>query len=51
MESSTNEALLDAYGLQRKDPRDRWEQEQLHEFGGFVVLEHLELLSDEIAQY
>ena len=44
--------LSDAYmyNLETIDPRDTWEQEQLHEFEGFVVLEHLQLLSDQIEQ-
>ena len=44
--------LLDAYmyNLETIDPRDRWEQGQLYEFQGFVVLEHLQLLSDETEQ-
>ena len=32
------------------DTRDTWEQERLYEFEGFVVLEHLQLLSDQIEQ-
>ena len=44
--------LLDAYmyNLETIDPRDTWKQEQLYEFEGFVVLEHLQLLSDETEQ-
>ena len=50
--SPTDEMLLDAYmyNLETIDARDRWEQEQLYEFEGFVVLEHLQLLSDQIEQ-
>jgi hypothetical protein len=33
---------------ERIDPRDTWEQETLYEFEGFVVLDHLHLLIDEI---
>jgi hypothetical protein len=49
-QSPTDEIVLDAYDLERTDPRERWEQEQLHEFEGFVVLEHLQRLTDEIEQ-
>ena len=38
------------YNLETIDPRDRWQQEQLNEFEGFVVLEHLQLLSDQTEQ-
>jgi hypothetical protein len=48
--SPTSEILLDAYDLETIDPRETWEQEQLFEFEGFVVLEHLQLLTDEIEQ-
>jgi hypothetical protein len=50
MESLTDEALLYAYDSERTDPRDTREQETLHEFKDFVVLEHLQLLIDEIEQ-
>ena len=52
IDSPTDEMLLDAYmyNLETIDTRDTWEQEQLHEFEGFVVLEHLQLLSDQIEQ-
>ena len=50
IDSSTDDAMLDAYNLERLDPRDIWEQEQLSEFEGFVILEHLQLLRDEIEQ-
>jgi hypothetical protein len=50
MESPTDEALLDAYDLEKIDPRCTWEQEQLYAFEGLVVLEHLQLLSDETEQ-
>ena len=36
--------------MERLGPRDTWEQERLSEFEGFVVLEHLQLLRDEIEQ-
>ena len=48
--SPTNEILLDAYESERKEPRETCEQEQLYEFEGFVVLEHLQLLCDQIEQ-
>ena len=50
MDSPTDSALLDEYDMERVDPRDTWEQKQLSEFEGFVVLEHLQLLRDEIEQ-
>ena len=50
MDSQSDEDLLEAYELERIDPRDTWEQERLYEFEGFVVLEHLQLLEDEIEQ-
>ena len=50
MESPSDEALLDAYDLEKIDPRDTLDQAQLYEFEGFVVLEHLQLLSDEMEQ-
>ena len=50
MDSPTDDALLDEYNLDRLDPRDTWEQEQLSAFEGFVILEHLQLLRDEIEQ-
>ena len=50
MDSPTDDAMLDEYNLERLDPRDVWEQEQLSEFEGFVVLEHIQLLRDEIEQ-
>ena len=46
--SLTDEIVLDAYDLERIDPRDTREQEPLYEFEGFVVLEHLQLFSDEL---
>ena len=50
MHSPTGDVLLDEYNMDRLDPRDTWEQEQLSEFEGFVVLEHLQLLRDESEQ-
>ena len=48
MDSSPDESLLDAYESERIHPRDTWEQDRLHEFEGFVVLEHLQQLDDEL---
>jgi hypothetical protein len=50
MDSSGDEMLLEAYNLERIDPRDRLEQEQLYELEGFAVLEHLQLMHDQIEQ-
>ena len=50
IDSPTDEILPDAYNLETIDPRDRWEQEQLYEFEGSVILEHLQLLRDQIEQ-
>lgn len=50
MDSPTDEALFDAYERERMDPREIWEQERLYDFEGFVVLEHLQLLNDEVEQ-
>jgi hypothetical protein len=50
LDSLTDDALLDGYDMERIDPRHTWEQEQLSEFEGFVVLEHPRLLRDEIEQ-
>lgn len=44
--SPIGKILLDAFDLQRIDPRDTWEHEQLYEFKGFAVLEQLKNLSD-----
>ena len=50
MDTQSDEDLLEAYESERIDPKDTWEQERLYEFEGFVVLEHLQLLEDEIEQ-
>ncbi|CAF0901538.1 unnamed protein product [Didymodactylos carnosus] len=52
IDSPTDDMLLDSYmyNLETIDPRNRWEQEQLYEFEGFVVLEHLQFLSDQTEQ-
>ncbi len=42
--------LLEEYVWEKMDPKTRWEQEQLYEFEGFVVLEHLALIQDENEQ-
>ena len=41
MDSPRDEILLEVYKLERIYPRERWEQEQLYEIEGFVVLEQL----------
>ena len=48
--SLIDELLLDAYDLETVDLRDTRKQEQLDKFEGFVVLEHLHLLTNEIEQ-
>lgn len=40
--------LLEVYDWEKMDPRIRWEQEQLNELEGFVVLEQLAQIQDEI---
>lgn len=50
-----NELLLDVYNILRDiDPqaeaREQWEQEQLMEYEGFIVLEQLAFIQDEIDQ-
>ncbi len=42
--------LLEAYEWEKMDPKIRWEQEQLNELEGFVVLEQLALIDDENEQ-
>jgi hypothetical protein len=42
--------LLEEYDLEKMDPKERWEQEQLNEFEGFAVLEQLLLIQDQIEQ-
>jgi hypothetical protein len=41
---------LAAYETENMHPKDRWEQEQIEEFEGFVVLEQLQLIYDEVEQ-
>ena len=50
MDSRGGEILLKAYNLERIDPRERWEQEQLYEIEGFAVLKHLQLMHDQTEQ-
>jgi len=42
--------LLAEYDLEKINSKERWEQEQLNELEGFVVLEQLALVHDEIEQ-
>ena len=49
-DSAIEEILLDAYQSEIIDRRDRWQQEQLDDFEGFVVLEKLQLLNDQTEQ-
>ena len=44
----TKERLLEIYDSEKKHANDRWEQEQLEQFEGFVILEQLTLINDEI---
>jgi len=45
-----NTPLLEAYDWETMDPKHRWEQEQLNDFEGFVVLEQLSLIHNELEQ-
>ena len=49
-DTPNDDALLDEYYLESIDARHTWEQEQLHEYEGFVVLEQLQLLNNEKEQ-
>ena len=44
----TKERILEIYDSEKKHANDRWEQEQLEQFEGFVILEQLTLINDEI---
>ncbi|CAF3135802.1 unnamed protein product [Rotaria sp. Silwood2] len=44
------EDLLEAYDMEKMDPTNRWEQKQLNELQGFVVLEQLALIQEENEQ-
>ena len=48
--ASPHESRLEAYALEKIDSKERWEQEQINELEGFVVLEPLALMQDEIEQ-
>jgi hypothetical protein len=42
--------LLEAYEWEKMDPKIRWDQEQLNELEGLVVLEQLALVQHENEQ-
>ncbi len=42
--------LLEAYDREKTHPKIRWEQEQINDLEGFVVLEQLALVQDENEQ-
>jgi hypothetical protein len=42
--------LLEAYDWEKMDPKIRWDQEQLNELEGLVVLEQLALVQHENEQ-
>ncbi len=44
------EPLLHEYDWEKMNPKERWEQDQLKELEGFIVLEQLQLIQDEIEQ-
>jgi hypothetical protein len=50
MDQVYNEPLLEAYDLVKMYLKDQWEQEQLNELEGFVVLEQLMLIQGDIEQ-
>ena len=45
-----NTPLLEAYNWEKMDPKQRWEQEQLNDFEGFVALKRLALINNEHQQ-
>ena len=45
-----NDEQLEAYNLEKMDPKERWKQEQLNEFEGFIAFEQLLFTQDEIEQ-
>ena len=45
-----NDEHLEAYNLEKMDPKERWEQGQLNEFEGFAALEQLFFTQDVIEQ-
>jgi hypothetical protein len=45
-----NKTQLEAYNLEKMDPKYRWEQEQINALEGFAILEKLALVQAEIEQ-
>ena len=50
MDRSFNDSVYESYELERLEPRERWEQEQLNELEGFAVLEQLLLMEHDIEE-
>lgn len=50
MDEIYNEPLLDAYNLEKTDPKDRWEQEELNELEKFLAQEQSAISQDQIEQ-
>ena len=50
MDRSFDDSVYESYELERLEPRERWEQEQLNELEGFAVLEQLLLLEHGIEE-
>ena len=50
MDWSFNDSVYESYELERLEPRERWEQEQLNELEGFAVLEQLRLMEHGIEE-
>ncbi|KAF9761760.1 hypothetical protein NGRA_2405 [Nosema granulosis] len=50
MDELDHDILLEEYEWDKMGPKQRWEQEQLNEFEGFVVLEQISLMQEEIEQ-
>jgi hypothetical protein len=42
--------VLESYDWEKLDPKARWEQEEINELEGFVVLEQISLIQDQIEQ-
>ena len=47
---SLNDSVYESYELERLEPRERWEQEQLNELEGFAILEQLLLMEHDIEE-
>ena len=45
-----NDEHLEAYNIEKMDPKERWEQEQLNEFEDLIAFEQLLHTQDEIEQ-